>query len=389
MEIRPHRDHQASGAQGRSRAAATLPAQCARAAAGWLAARLVLLATRARAAQLLGMLASMLCATVAFAGPWEARLSQGQVASIVQDVARTRDGYVLQLRREDGTPETSFGQQGSLAFALGPDNDEPAALRVDAWDRLWLVGASLATPDRPEAVVLRFLMPQGRADFAFGAGGRATMSPGNRPARALDAAPLADGGALVAGVVVDANGQERAGWWRIDAAGRVDQRFGLGGLWTDEGSGGTEPIELSIGSDGSAALSLRRSDGAKTSLEAWVLRAGADLPVAGPRIPDLPGATVARRDSRWIWVSVDGAPIDVPSNAGGAPAAADGGAPSAAANPFGASPLEAAAAASAPDADDTEDGSGLLPRIVGWGVLVLGIVGAALAWRGIRRRHKQ
>lgn len=248
-------------------------------------------------------LACTLLALVAMAraGPWEAHNAQGLTLRIVQDVARTRDAYVLERRYPDGTLDTGFGQQGSVLFQLGPDNEGPAALRVDTMGRAWVAGASAGSGGTLQAVVLR-LLASGAEDSSFGTGGRSATAPAGQRARALDLAPLADGSAYVAGLVTDAQGQERSGWWRLRPDGRVDPGFGLGGLWIDNGTGSTEAVDMATAPDGSVALGLRRGDGTRQQLESWVLSPGASAPRLVAVVADEPGARLQWRDARWQWL---------------------------------------------------------------------------------------
>lgn len=228
------------------------------------------------------------------AGPWEAQTPQGMTVRIVQDSYRTREAYVLDRVYADGTPDAVFGQQGSTLFTLGPDHEGPAALRLDALGRVWVAGASAGRGGTVQAVVLRFL-PQGQPDTGYAEGGRSATAPGGRQARALDLAPQADGSTFVAGQVQDPQGQERVGWWRLQPDGRVDPRFGLGGLWLEPGPLAAELVDLTPTGDGSVVLRLRRGDAPPGAFETWELPAGAMSPTlrgpTGPASPTQPGAS--------------------------------------------------------------------------------------------------
>jgi hypothetical protein len=251
------------------------------------------------------------------AGPWDARTAQGLTVRIVQDVFHHRDGYVLERVYPDGSIDAGFGDQGRLMFTLGPDNEGPAALRVDALGRPWIAGASAGRGDRLQAVVLRFLA-SGAPDAGYADGGRSATAPAGRPARALDLAPLADGSAFVVGLVSDRQGQERAGWWRLSPDGRVDPRFGLGGLWVDGSEGSTEVLGLTPGDDGSVALALRRGEGAAARYEAWLLAPGESQPRQGESVLAALPRTLRWHAGRWIWSGSDNtavrtAPVSVPA----------------------------------------------------------------------------
>lgn len=260
------------------------------------------------------MLSTSLAAP-ARAGPWEARTAQGLTVRIVQDVFHTRDGYVLERAYPDGSIDAGFGEQGRITFTLGTDNEGPAALRLDALGRPWIAGASAGRGDRLQAVVLRFLA-SGAPDAAYSDGGRSATAPAGRPARALDIAPLADGSAFVAGLVSDRQGQERAGWWRLAPDGRVDSRFGLGGLWVDGSEGSAEVLALTPGGDGSVALALRRGEGAAARYEAWLLAPGETQPRQGESASAALPRTLRWQAGHWQWSGSDNAaPRTVPASA--------------------------------------------------------------------------
>ncbi len=256
---------------------------------------------------------------LAIAGPWSARTPQGLTLRVVQDSYRTRDGYVLEQSYPDGTRDTGFGQQGVTVFSLGPDNEGPAALRVDALGRAWIAGGSEAAGDPLQAVVLRFL-PHGLPDTSYADNGRAATSPAGRPARALDLLPQPDGSTFVVGTVLDSQGTERSGWWRLDARGKVDPAMGLGGLWTDTGDGSTEVVELVGGADGSVALGLRRGAGGRQRLEAWVLSPGNSAPRLTLQTPNADKPRLVWRDGAWQWWA-NGAPLVAAAGADAAPQA--------------------------------------------------------------------
>lgn len=243
------------------------------------------------------------------AGPWEARSAQGLTVRIVQDSFRTRDGYLLTRSYPDGAPDTGYGDQGVTIFSLGPDNEGPATLKLDALGRAWVAGASAGPGDTLAAVVLRFL-PNGLTDVSYADNGRSVSAPAGRRARALDLAPQADGSTFVAGFVLDAQGVERAGWWRLNPDGRVDTRFALGGLWVDEQAGSTEVRALASGGDGSVALGLVRGDGASAQVEIWVLAKGSASPQFEGAAAAPNAASLVWAAGKWRWVA-NGSPRSV------------------------------------------------------------------------------
>ncbi len=246
--------------------------------------------------------------TPAQAGPWEATQPDGRVLRIVQDSTRIRDGYVLERRYPSGEADAQFGSAGAQLFSLGADNEGPASLRSDALGRAWVAGASVG-PQGARAVVLRFT-PQGQPDTHFAQQGRSAVAPAGQQARALDLAPLGDGSAWVAGQVIDPQGAERTGAWRLLPNGSVDPRFGLGGLWRDREAGATEPAAVRVAPDGSVALGLRRSTGEQAWLETWAWPADGTVPrlLSRTAVPaaDAAGSQLSWRSGQWQWLDAKG-----------------------------------------------------------------------------------
>lgn len=289
----------------------------------------------------------------AWAGPWEATTPEGWTVRITQDSFRERDAYLLERLYRDGTPDVGFGRNGSTAFVLGPDNEGPAALRGDALGRWWVAGASVGADNLPKAVVLRF-MALGWPDTSYAVAGRSAVAPAGRSARALDLLPQPDGSSWVAGIVSDAQGNERSGWWRLRADGNIDPSFGLGGLWQDSTPGAAEVVNLAAGESGAVALGLRRGQGAAVRLEVWQLAPGATSPTQIELVPSRPAEArrLVWRDGQWRWQ--DGADrllAQLPATAQGVPAGASSAAPELAAALRQAPPASTAAqAAPAPPA---------------------------------------
>lgn len=258
---------------------------------------------------------------LAHAGPWEATLPDGRVLRIVQDSTRTRDGYLLERRYPGGEVDVQFGNAGTQVFSLGSDNEGPAALRSDSSGRAWVAGASVGAAGA-RAVVLRF-GPQGQIDSGFAQQGRSAMAPAGQQARALDLAPMDDGSAWVVGLLIDSQGAERSGAWRVQNDGSVDTRFGLGGLWRDAEAGATEPAGVALAPDGSVAVGLRRSRGDRAWLEAWAWPAAGGAPQLLSRSEVAPTALAAAQLSwqagSWQWRDGQGRTLAAAAPASGAP----------------------------------------------------------------------
>ena len=198
--------------------------------------------------------------------PWEARLPDGRSLHIVQDSSRSDATHLIVRRLRDGREDPQYGPSGGVPLRLGADDASPEQLRADGLGRAWVAGAA-TTEGRTQAVVLRFA-PHGVPDAGFGRAGRSAVMPAGKGARAIELQPLPDGSTWVAGTVIDAPGDERAGWWRLAPDGSLDPRFGAGGLW--EGPRGSEPVTLEVGPTGSAAYLLRRAGDGQT-YELWTI----------------------------------------------------------------------------------------------------------------------
>jgi hypothetical protein len=332
--------------------------------------------------RLLPLLLVMIAFRGAWAGDWVATLPSGLRVAIVQDTTRVRDGYLLERRYPDGSPDPQFGDGGSLVFSLGSDNEGPAALGLDTQGRAWVAGASQSS-DGQRAVLLRFTIA-GQADRGFAQAGRAAVAPAGREARATDVLPQDDGSAWVAGLVVDANGDERSGIWRVRNDGSVDPGFGLGGLWLDKGLGATDSGGLLRSPEGQFALGVRRVEGGRATLEVWAwLERAEPQRVQTAALADarqLDRAKLAWRDGRWQWIETTkpatAVTMPAPPPAAEVPADSPGGA---IATPFSARPQAAAsavigAAASTPLAGD----------MVWWLLLPAAMVAGGWWWRRAR-----
>lgn len=332
-------------------------------------------------------------ATPAHAGPWQASTGQGLQLRIIQDSFRNRDAYLLERRYPDGTLDATFGQAGVVAFTLGPDNEGPAALRLDSAGRPWVAGASAGPGDTLVAVVLRFL-PQGQLDVGYAVAGRAATAPAGQRARALDLAPQPDGSAWVAGTVVDGQGAEHTGWWRLGPDGRVDPRFGLGGLWQILDAAPAELISLTSAPDGSTALALRRGSAPDAPMQAWVLAPGASAPSLVLQATGVAGAKLVWQGGAWRWQPALAALPRPAERALGASASA----PLLTAKPaLAAAPGPTTAAASAALGGVHGALQGVSAQPEGWGapvvaglIALLAALSAGAGWRAWRRsrRHR-
>lgn len=278
--------------------------------------------------------------------------------------------WQVQRRQPGGTPDPRYGERGAAAVSLGPDQEEPALLRVDTLGRAWVAGTS-QEPDGQRAVVLR-LGEGGLPDRRFGQNGRSSVAPAGHEVRVTELLLLDDGGALVAGYVLDTSEHERPAVWRLREDGSLDMRFAKG-LWMDDGRGEAELASLQRAPDGSFGIGVRRLAEAQAQLDTWTWTEGGAPQRSATVAVGLPQAAALRlgwREGRWTWGDA------APAAAAAAPSpAADPSreAPAAAiATPFS---TRAGASAAQPPADESQTAS------VGWWLLLPAGAGAMWWWR--------
>ncbi len=203
----------------------------------------------------------------AAAGSLQTRDPDGNAWSVVEDPADGQDDYLL--RRDDPTrhPAPNFGRQGVTVFTLGPENDSPVSLRVEASGRVWMVGTSTSA-GKPQPVVARFL-PDGSPDTRWGVQGRNSAMPMASQIRANDLLPLSDGSVLVAGEAPGGSGA-KAVVYHLLPDGSVDQAFGERGLWTRPGQESAVAATLAVGADGGVVVGVSVRAG-KPFGEVWTL----------------------------------------------------------------------------------------------------------------------
>jgi uncharacterized delta-60 repeat protein len=213
----------------------------------------------------------MLTASSAFAGPWTVRDAAGTTWLIVQD-NEGNETYEVERRLPDGKADPAFGTDGRAAIRLGPDDDVPAALRVDASGRVWVAGS---TQDVGEAQssVLR-LTPDGKPDPAFGKAGRSLAGPTGGELWAYDLLPLADGSALVAGDMEGDDGDDRVTMWRLKPDGQLDTSFGSRGVWQRPGTDSAHTVAMAEGPAGVFGVAAVVMQGAEPWIEVYANRPG-------------------------------------------------------------------------------------------------------------------
>jgi hypothetical protein len=204
----------------------------------------------------------------AHAGSTTVRDGDGSRWQAIEDPDDDKDDYLVQRIRADRKPDPRFGHEGGTAFQLGPDNDTPTSLRVEAAShRVWVAGAT-SSGGRTQAVVMRF-DATGNADPRWGVQGRMQAMPSGLPVKPADLMPLSDGSVLVAGEVTNP-GTSRATVFHLKPDGSVDISFGIGGVWQRPGAEQAAATSFAVGPDGGVAVSVSVR-GSHPSGEIWSL----------------------------------------------------------------------------------------------------------------------
>jgi uncharacterized delta-60 repeat protein len=161
--------------------------------------------------------------------------SYGGLAALQHDgriVVAAFDFTVARLLA-DGGPDPTFGSGGVVVTALG-NGASATALTIDDTDRIVVVGSS------EDAVVAVRYLPNGSVDSAFGQAGRVTLGMEDRFLRASGASREFAGKTLLAASSCPKAARSHvnpacdAALIRLDAAGRLDQTFGRGGIATTD-----------------------------------------------------------------------------------------------------------------------------------------------------------
>jgi uncharacterized delta-60 repeat protein len=328
----------------------------------------------------------MLTASGAFAGPWTVRDAAGAAWLIVQD-NEGNETYQVERRLPDGKADPAFGTDGRAAVRLGPDDDVPAALRVDATGRVWVAGSAQDVGEA-QSSVLR-LLPDGTPDPAFGKTGRSLAGPTGGELWAYDLLPMADGSALVAGDMQGDDGDDRVTLWRLKPDGQLDTSFGSRGVWQRPGTDSAHTVAMAEGAPGVFGVAAVVMQGAEPWIEVYANRPGSGAFALATRervVADASGEyqllwqanrwqVKAGRGSLQITQAVAALAGSAAAAQAAAPAAETSG--HAALIPFTEAP-KAAASGSTPPADDDDN-----PYL--WAAIAGALV-AGIGWLVMRRR---
>jgi uncharacterized delta-60 repeat protein len=174
--------------------------------------------------------------------------------------AKSGSDFAVTRLRTDGTPDTTFSNDGKVATSFGTAADEGKDVVVLP-DGKVLVAGRANTGWSYDFALIRYTAA-GKADGAFGAKGKVTTNfNGSRQSSSFDSAfALAlqsDGKAVVAGVTrTTVNpADNNIGLARYTTTGALDPTFGSGGLVTTSfttlpGNGYTEVRDVAVDSSG-------------------------------------------------------------------------------------------------------------------------------------------
>jgi hypothetical protein len=230
----------------------------------------------------------------AHAGSLTVRDGDGSAWTVAEDPNDGANDFLLTHLVAGGSSDPRFGRNGQAAFTLGPVNDPPASVRVDATHRIWMVGASLAA-NQPQPVIARFLA-DGGPDLRWGVQGKVQITPNGVAVKPNDLLPLADGSVLVAGEAT-AQAAPRAVVFHLKADGSLDRAFGSGGLWQRaDAADASTATSLAAGTDGTAAVAVAVR-GAKPAAELWAMTDDAPGLIVSKPLDD----TTDGEDLRVTW----------------------------------------------------------------------------------------
>ena len=152
--------------------------------------------------------------------------------------------FALVRYNTDGTPDTTFGTDGTVTTDLGGSDYAPAvALQPDG--RIVAAGSAFFAPATWIFSLARYTS-SGSLDPTFGAGGKVTSSFGGTHEVANAVAVQPDGKIVAGGAVGSAPTSLDFGLARYNADGSLDGSFGVGGKTTTDFSGSTDNIQALV-----------------------------------------------------------------------------------------------------------------------------------------------
>lgn len=165
----------------------------------------------------------------------DGRIVFGGYASI------SNDDFMVMRQNLDGTPDTSFGSNGSATTTIGTGSEQGRALLLQSDGRIVLAGYyHNGTSD--EYALVRY-NADGTLDGTFGSSGKVTTTGTTGTDRLYAVAAYPGGRILVAGETRNnGNTSTDFGLARYNANGSLDTSFGTGGLVTVTPASNTEYV---------------------------------------------------------------------------------------------------------------------------------------------------
>ncbi|MFO1438783.1 MAG: choice-of-anchor D domain-containing protein [Verrucomicrobiaceae bacterium] len=143
----------------------------------------------------------------------------------------SNDDFMVMRQNADGTPDTSFGNNGSATTTIGASTDIGRALLLQNDGRIVLAGYS-SNGSNDDYAIARY-NADGSLDGTFGTGGKVTTTATVGTDRLYAIAAYSGGRILVAGETRNAgNTSTDFGLARYNANGTLDTSFGTSGLVT-------------------------------------------------------------------------------------------------------------------------------------------------------------
>lgn len=140
-------------------------------------------------------------------------------------------GWIVTRLLRSGRPDPRFGTRGRVTV---PVDGEPIALELTADGRILVAGTADTNGSSDEMLVAR-LLPEGRADVTWGAGGLGTLKAPHRVfIGGLAVQP--DGGVALSAAMHGPSDQHLI-VMRLGPGGRPDTAFGEGGAYVEPGRG--------------------------------------------------------------------------------------------------------------------------------------------------------
>jgi uncharacterized delta-60 repeat protein len=173
---------------------------------------------------------------------------------VTQGPESTRD-FALTRYLTDGQLDPTFGTGGRVITSIGPEDDMPGGMALQADGKLVVVGSSFnLNPTRDDFSVVRYL-PNGTLDPSFSSDGKLMTAVSATATDMARAVAIQPDGKIVAAGYARIGTQERFALTRYLKDGQLDPAFGNGGIVTTAfGAGHATASTVAIQPDGRIVL---------------------------------------------------------------------------------------------------------------------------------------